>query len=117
MGFFRSKKKIVVGTSVVRVIEDKQLPDSIRTGLTNALFQNGEVVDNILEELVGSIGVRADRAYEYAAKHYTQGLPASSVMEASKGRDAVSVVLQNIEGQPVLLNYCFYGPPNTLHLE
>ena len=116
MGFFSSKKKIVVGTSVVRVIEDKQLPDSIRTGITNALFQNGEVVDNILEELVGSVGVRADRAYEYAAKHYTHGLPASSVMEASKGRDAVSVVLQNIEGTPVLLNYCFYGPPNTLHL-
>lgn len=116
MGLFSSKKKIVVGTSVVRVIEDKQLPDSIRTGLTNAIFQNGEVVDNILEELVGSIGVRADRAYEYAAKHYTHGLPASSVVEASKGREAVSAVLQNIEGQPVLLNYCFYGPPNTLHL-
>ena len=116
MGLFSSKKKIVVGTSVVRVIEDKQLPDSIRTGLTNAIFQNGEVVDNILEELVGSVGVRADRAYEYAAKHYTHGLPASSVFEASKGRDAVSAVLQNIEGQPVLLNYCFYGPPNTLHL-
>lgn len=116
MGLFSSKKKIVVGTSVVRVIEDKQLPDSIRTGLTNAIFQNGEVVDNILEELVGSIGVRADRAYEYAAKHYTHGLPASSVVEASKGRDAVSEVLQNIEGQPVLLNYCFYGPPNPLHL-
>ena len=116
MGLFSSKKKIVVGTSVTRVIEDKQLPDSIRTGLTNALFQDGEVVDNILEGLVGSVGVRADRAYEYAAKHYTHGLPASSVVEASKGRDAVSVVLQNIEGQPVLLNYCFYGPPNTLHL-
>ena len=55
MGLFSSKKKTVVGTSVVRVIEDDLLPDSIKTGVTRAIFQNGDLPDHIMEALVGSM--------------------------------------------------------------
>ena len=116
MGLFSSKKKTVVGTSVVRVIEDDLLPDSIKTGVTRAIFQNGDLPDHIMEELVGSIGLKADRMYEYAKRSYVHGLPSGQIVAASVGTVEVGAVLATLEGRPVQVDYSQLGPPNSLHI-
>lgn len=116
MGLFSSKKKTVVGTSVVRVIEDDLLPDSIKTGVTRAIFQNGDLPDHIMEELVGSIGLKADRMYEYAKRSYVHGLPSGQIVAASVGTVEVGAVLATLEGRQVQVDYSQLGPPNSLHI-
>lgn len=116
MGLFSSKKKTVVGTSVMRVIEDDLLPDSVKTGVTRAIFQNGDLPDHIMEELIGSIGLKADRMYEYAKRSYVHGLPSGQIVAASVGTVEVGAVLATLEGRQVQVDYSQLGPPNSLHI-
>lgn len=116
MGLFSSRNEVMVGTSVVRAIKDELLPDAVRTGVTKAIFENGDVSDYVLEELISSIGVRADRAYEYAKRSYVHGLPSSDIVEASQGREEILAVLSQLEGASVAMEYSFFGKVNLLHL-
>jgi hypothetical protein len=116
MGLFSSKYITTVGTSVVRVVEDDSVPQSVKAGAIKALFQEGNVPDYVMEELVASIGVRAERMYRYAETNYTHGLPSGDVYSSTQGRQKVEDTIEQIEGQQVLLEYSHYGPPNTLHM-
>jgi hypothetical protein len=120
MGLFSGKKKTVVGTAVNRVIPDDSLPDSLRTGVTKAIFSDGQdnsIPEFMVDELVGSIGLRADRMYEFAKKGgYVHGLPSGQIRAATQGRAQVQAVLEQVEGAPVLIEYSMFGPPNNLHM-
>lgn len=116
MGLFSSKKKTVVGTSVMRVIKDDLLPDAIKTGVIKSILESGDISDYVMEELVGSIGLKADRMYEYAKRSYTHGLPSGQIYGASQGRPQATAILNALEGTPVLLEYLHFGPPNSLHI-
>jgi hypothetical protein len=82
MGLFSSKRKTTVGTTVTRVIENDGVPESVKTGLISALFNDGEVIDHVLEELISSVGVKAERLYRYAETQYTHGLPSGEIFRA-----------------------------------
>jgi hypothetical protein len=116
MGLFSSKKKTSVGTSVSRVIDNDNVPASVRTGLITAHFNEGNVVDYVLEELISSIGVKAERLYSYAEKHYTHGLPSGELFSQDDGDAEVKAVLEQIEGQTVQIDYSYYAPPNDMHI-
>lgn len=118
MGLFSSKKVTTVGTTVSRMIADDQLPDAIQTGVLKSIFaeDGGDIPAYIMEELVGSIGLRAEQMYAYAKKNYTHGLPSGQYLSATKGRNEVAAVLTALEGSPVMVDYCRYGPPNNLHV-
>lgn len=106
-----------VGTSVNRVIPDKYIPNSAKTGLTISLLTGGELVDNILEEMVNGLGVKAGRAYEYARDGgYPFGLPSGQFTNGAAGTAQVEAVLSAQEGLPVLIDYVRYGVPNSLHV-
>ena len=92
------------------------LPDSIKTGLTAALFGTGEIASNTMEQLARSIGVKADRMYSYAANSYIYGLPSGQTTRRTDGKPEVIAVLSALEGQPIDLEYCHYGPPNLMHI-
>ena len=116
MGLFKSKRRVSVGTSVSRVIDDDNVPTAIRTGLITAHFNEGNVVDYVLEELISSIGVKAERLYSYAEKHYTHGLPSGKLFSQDDGDAEVKAVLEQIEGQTIQIDYSYYAPPNDLHI-
>lgn len=116
MGLFSSKYITSVGTSVSRVIKDDALPDSIKTGSIKALLQDGDYPEYTMEEMAGSLGIRAEKAYRYAESHYTYGLPSGEVYSSTQGRTAVEAVIEAAEGQQVLMQYSHFGPPNTLHI-
>jgi hypothetical protein len=110
--------KTTVGTTVMRVIEDKDLPGSIQTGVTKALLKQGEMVDYVLEELVTGIGIKAQRMYEYAkGGAYVHGLPSGQYTTGVAALEQVTAALQTIEGGALVdIGYSRYGPPNNLHI-
>lgn len=116
MGLFGSKKKTYVATSAVRVIADESLPDSPRTGVIKAIMQNDSISTNLVEELMGSIGNKAERMYEYAKNNYQPGLPTKQFHNRTIGVEEVTEVLSNLEGQAVSVDYSMIGPANFLHL-
>lgn len=116
MGLFGSKQKTYVGTTVVRVIEDDALPNSPKTAAIKAILQNEEIAGNILSELTGCIGNKAERMYEYAKDNYPPGLPKKQYHSRNQGIKEVEAVLSNLEGTPVLVEYSMVGPVNFLHL-
>lgn len=116
MGLFSGRTTVHVGTSVSRAIADEVLPNAVKTGILNAIIGDGQVVENILEGMVGSIGVRAERMYTYAKDHYAWGLPSSEMVSANSGLTEITAALQTIVGVGTVVNYHHFGPINTLHL-
>jgi len=116
MGLFSSQHVTTVGTSVVRVIQDDMVPKASRTGTLKALFQNGDIPEYMMEEVISSIGVRAENMYGYAERAYTHGLPSGEVFSSTQGRAAVEAVIEGLEGRQVLIEYSHFGPPNALHI-
>ena len=117
MGLFSSKKVVTVGTSVSRAIEDDLLPNAVKTGALKGVLQNEgtQIVENIMEELTGSIGTRAERMYAYGKKSYMFGLPNSTIIDNTSGEDVVRDVITTLIGQPVTLDYFYFGPENFQH--
>lgn len=116
MGLFSSSYKTTVGTVVSRLIKDDAMPESIKTGTVKSFFNDGNLTDYIMEELAASVGVRAERMYNYAEDNYVYGLPSGDIYSSTQGRQQVEAVIEAIEGQQVLMEYSNYGPPNALHI-
>ena len=119
MGFnpFKAKTKVTVATTVSRIIDDAHLPNSVKTGLIAGLFDEneGQLVEHILEEMSQSIGVRAERMYEYGKTKYVHGAPSSKILLSNAGVYVLESVLSTKEGYPVTLEYARYGALNNLH--
>lgn len=116
MGLFSDEIRTYVSTTVSRVIPDTGLPDAIKTGVIKAIFADGGIPEYAVEEMIGSIGIRADRMYEYARTTYTHGLPSGQFKTNTLGMAEATDVLTSLEGVTILPLYCHYGPPNKLHI-
>lgn len=116
MGLFGSRKKTYVGTVVQRVMEDDDIPDSPKMGAIKGILENGEVVDYILDEILGSVGPKSDRMYEYAKKNYPYGLPTKTFHRKDKGKADIQSILDQLHGEPVKMEYSVFGPPNYSHI-
>jgi hypothetical protein len=111
------EKRVSFGTSISRVIKDDKLPKSVKSGVLKALFENGGVPEYLLEELINSVGVRAERMYTYGRDHYAHGLPSGQFTIAAENiEDVVGTVLSGIESLPVEIDYIHHGPANNLHV-
>jgi hypothetical protein len=116
LGLFDSEYKTTVATQVQRVVQDAGIPDSIKTATIKALFQEGNLPDYQIEELVGGLGSKAERMYRWAEDHYAYGLPSGEVYSATQGRHDVETVLELIEGQQISIDYSHFGVANLLHV-
>lgn len=113
---FKSKKVTTVGTSIVRVIQDKDLVDSVKAAMVTSLFSNSDLVDEILETSVNGLGTRVENMYQYAKAHSPYGLPTGEVYANTQGKDAIQAVLDTLEGQAVFIEYSRFGSPNGIHM-
>ena len=116
MGLFSSKRVTRVGTTASRLIKDEDIPNSVNTGILKSLIEGGDLVEEVLEETLTSMGVRGDRMYQYAENHYVHGSPSGDVFSSTQGKAQVEAVIETLEGAQVVLEYSHYGPPNTLHV-
>lgn len=115
MGLFSSTYITRVGTVVSRVCADKFLPNSIRSGGLRAIVKDQNIPETLLDEMGGSIALKAEQMYSYAKQHYTHGLPSGQFSSAIQGRAEVTAVLNAIYGGGVDLDYSHYQPPNMQH--
>lgn len=117
MGLFGSRKKTTVGTSVARVIEDENLPDAMTNGAFRSILQNdGQMLENVMDELSESLATRIMRMYRYGRDHYIHGLPSGTSMGNLKGQDVVKAAIESQVGAGVSISYYHYGPINLIHL-
>jgi hypothetical protein len=116
MGIFSSKTKTYYGTSVVRVVQDKDIVPSIKIGSVKSIFSKEELSDSICEELLVSLGNRAKSFYRYGRDHYVYGLPSGQVLTPTDGIPLVQTVLDTLEGAPVSIRYSFFSEINFPHL-
>ena len=116
MGLFSSKYQTTVATNVARVIEDHSLPDSVKHGAIKGLLDDdGQFIENVLEEIVTGVGVKADRMYRYGKTKYTFGLPMSDIQESTSGKDDIKALIAQLVGQSITLDYYHFGALNNLH--
>lgn len=113
---FKSKKVTTVGTSVVRLIKDKDLVDSTKTALATALFSNTDIVDEVLESNLNGLSVRTERMYQYANRNSPYGLPTGEIYANTQGKAQLQTVLDALEGSPVFIEYHRFSSPNGIHM-
>lgn len=116
MGMFGGGTKIIVDTQVTRVMQDKETPDSRKSGLIKAVIEDGDVGSYVLDEYVNSIAVKASRMYEYAKKGYTFGVPSAGYVVRAQAKEAIRIHLTGIEGKNPVFEYASFGPVNLTHM-
>jgi hypothetical protein len=112
---FGGGEKISVSTQVSRAVPDTQITVSSTTGLVQALHSNGEIVDHVLENMIGSIGMKAERMLSYAKNSYTYGVPSSKLVSIADSKPIVIQVIRDEIGSTVTENYFQFGRYNLLH--
>jgi hypothetical protein len=114
---FKSEEVTRVATSVSRVVPDASLPDSIKSGVIKAMFNDDSTIpDYTMDALVSSLGIRSERMYRYAEQYYTYGLPSGEVFSSTQGRAQVEAVIETMEHKQVSMEYSHYGTLNALHI-
>lgn len=116
MGLFSGETIVEVATSVVRVIDDESLPNSIKTGALKGILADGNIADYAMEEMITSIALRAERMYSYGETGYIHGSPSGEFHSSIQGRVAVKAILDAAAGGSVTIDYSHFGPPNKLHI-
>lgn len=116
MGLFDSSYRTHVGTTVSRVVADSMVISSVKSGTINTIFGKGDLINNIMETMVGNIGVRAERMYSYGKKSYPFGLPSSKLYSSADGESVVTGVIRSQVGASATLDYYHFGALNNLHV-
>lgn len=117
MGLFSSKTKITVNVTVQPVFEEARIPNAVQTGVLKYLFDDiTSVSDSINEEIVGSIGVKANNGFTWAKRvDYAAGIPTSHIKSDIQAQTAVLNTIASNVGQPITSVYYRFGPMNSLH--
>lgn len=117
MGLFSSDTRTSVGTSVVRVMEDEKIPDTVKHSIMKTIMSGeGQMTDNILEDILNGPTVNIERFYRKAKDgDYIYGLPNAHVMNRNDGSDVVKNRLEVIEGQPITMQYLEFASLHPVH--
>ena len=114
-GLFESETVVSVSTSVSRVIDDRLIPNSIKTGTIKGILTGDQLVENIMEDVIASMGAKGERLYRYGKTAYPYGVPTSRVHKSTSADAITKAVLANLVGSPVTPEYVRYGPLNRQH--
>lgn len=115
MGLFSSKTKVSVSTVVSRVLDDRLIPNSVKTGAIKGILSDNQLVENIMEDLVSSMGAKGERLYRYGKTKYPYGAPTSRLYRSSDILGVTKKVLERKVQAEVTLDYAHYAPLNMQH--
>lgn len=116
MGLFSSKKKYIVNVTTQAIFEEDQIPTSALNGIIKGILQDNELVGSMLDELSGSMGIRAMTGFANTQKRaYDVGIPSGQVATYIQAKDQVIAAIQANIGQLIDVEYYYMGPLNSMH--
>jgi len=116
MGLFSSKKKYVVNVTVQPIFEEDQIPTSALNGIVKAIMQDTDIVPSMLEELTGSMGIRAMTGmHNTQNRPYDVGIPSAQIATYIQAKDQVIAAIQANIGRAINVEYYYMGPLNSAH--
>lgn len=116
MGFFDNSNVTTVATFGTRLLEPKNIPNSVLSGAVQGLAKNGSVPEYVSEALVSSMGLRAESMYKYGDRKYFYGSPSGEIYSANQGTSQVLALLTSLYGSAVSIDYSRLGLSNPMHL-
>lgn len=117
MGLFSSKKKkTYVNTSVSRVFTDDDVPNTPRTAILDSIINESDTVEQLLEGLVNSTGIKTQRMYDWALKEYPFGVPSETFYRRTLGASQIAAIVQKLHTDPVTVEYSRMGAGNFIHM-
>lgn len=116
MGLFSGSKKTYVDTSVIRVIEETDIPNSVQQGIIRALHADSDLLETITENLFRSIGIKVERFYKYGETKFVYGNPSGEFLSDQIAFKQVETILKRETGKTNLqVHYAKFGPHNLQH--
>ena len=92
------------------------LPNSVKTGLIKGLITgDGQIVENILEDMSSNIAIKAERMYRYGQSRYVYGLPNVTMTHSTAGIAVVKATIEAEIEKEISVEYSQYAPFNSLH--
>ena len=117
MGLFGSTKtKVLVGTTVVRVMDDKLYMSPMRKAIFTDIGRPVDIVDQYLENILTGMGPKALRYYRKGATDYLYGRPQGSVISPASAAAEVQAAIEAEVSATVTLAYSRFGFLNYPHL-
>lgn len=116
MGVLGSKFIHRVGTVIQRLVEDKDIVDPYIAAIYQSLQSKIDLVDNILETSLTTIGIKAESYYKYVDKTFPQKMPSGEILLNTKFSEASESYLRGLFPLVNLdFTYNKYGPMNAFH--
>jgi hypothetical protein len=117
MGLFSSKKKTTVHTSVMRIVDDDHLPQTMKTSVLRGILGTvGSVSEHLVDGLLNSAATKVDRMYRFAKDSSPYGLPHGSLITDIQGQDIVKTFLARQAGGSIVMDYYHFAPINNMHV-
>lgn len=117
MGLFSSKKKTTVHTSVMRVVDDDHMPQTLKSSLLRGILgTTGSVAEHLVDGMLNSAAIKVDRMYQFAKKSSPYGLPHGSLITDIQGKEIVSRFIANAVSSPIVVDYYHFAPINNMHI-
>ncbi|HEY7823558.1 MAG TPA: hypothetical protein VIG24_12010 [Acidimicrobiia bacterium] len=119
MGLLKGKKKHQLHTQVQRVVDDHELPETVKTSVIRAIMadrENASIPEYLINGFANTIALKADRLMNYAGEHYSYGLPRSDLATKHQGQDIVQYVIEAELGHPITVDDYEFTSINSLHL-
>lgn len=109
--------KIVVETSITRVIEDKNVTDTIQEAIIEAILDSRDIPLNITDRMLNGPVQNFNKMHRYAKEEYTYGLPRSnSAADISVNADASASLDAVLGTSSYTLDYAEIGKLNVEHM-
>lgn len=115
MGLFSSKKKVTVTTTVQRIVEDHQVPQTTKSSVLRAGMTDEPLATEIVSGIIESVGIKANRMHDWAQTNYVHGCPHGELVSSVSLTSVVKGVLEDPLEVPVTLEYHRYRPLNLVH--
>lgn len=112
---FKSKTKTTVDTTVLRVVEDDDLPETLKQSVLRAILRNNDLKDELLQGMIEGMVPKLDRMVAYAKDHYPLGLPDVAMLASTNGQAIVKGVIEAEQRKRITVDYFYYGPLSASH--
>lgn len=116
MGLFGSSKKTVVGTAVLRAVQDENIPDTLRQSLIQAVIKDRPISDTFLENILNGGALQVEAMYRYAEDNYHYGLPKATTLSNQAGFGKAEEIIASEVGYPITVRYMDFLPLSNTHV-